>query len=56
MTFFPWFQIYELFPPLLGIIEADAVVGVDGVDVKSISSISEKDAGSINDDDVEPDK
>ena len=49
MIFFPWFQIYEVFPPFLWLIDADVVIG-GGEDVKSID---EDVGGGANDDDNE---
>ena len=51
MIFFPWFQIYEVLPPLLWLIDADVVGGLRGLgeDVKSIN----EDVGSGADDDEE---
>ena len=55
--FFPWFQIYEVFPPLLWLVDTDVVGGLGrlGEDVKSINGDV---GGSADDDgdDEEPDK
>jgi len=52
MIFFPWFQIYEVFPPLW-LADADLVVVGGGEDVKSIN---EDVGGGADDDDDELDK
>jgi hypothetical protein len=49
MIVFPWFQIYEVLPPPLWLIDADVVGGLGGLgeDVKSIDDVG----GGANDDD-----
>ena len=54
MIFFPWFQMYEVFPPLLWLIDAEVVgeLGGFGEDVKSIN----EDVGTRAHDDDELEK
>jgi len=50
MIFFPWFQIYEVFPPPIWLIDADVVGGLEGLR-EDVISINEDVSGHADDDD-----